>query len=143
MSSGSFVNLGDALHFFGDSAGATDAFETAIELARSDLRINSDNPETLSYLAWSLTMTGAIEEGLQYAKKALGIDAGDPYSYYYVGLILLQNGQPDAAIDALQSALENGYEVTMLAAEPYVQPLRASERFRDLLADYGSKGEDK
>jgi len=37
--------------------------------------------------------------------------------------------------------LDNGYQVKMLAAEPYVQPLQADPRFKDLLANYGSKGE--
>jgi tetratricopeptide (TPR) repeat protein len=142
-SSGSRVNLGDALHFLGDDEGATAAFEKATELARSDLGVNPDDPETLSYLAWSLTMTGAIDEGLRYANRALDIDAGDPYSYYYVGLIHLQNGQPDAAIRALESALDNGYNVKMLAAEPYVQPLRTNPSFRDLLANYEPGGEQK
>lgn len=142
-SSGSLVNLGDALHFFGDTEGATAAFNKTIELARSDLGVNRDNPETLSYLGWSLTMTGAIDEGLQYANRALEIDAGDPYSYYYVGLIFLQDGQTDAAIDALTSALENGYEVTMLTAEPYVQTLKTDPRFTNLLANYEPKGEQE
>ncbi|MDH4049801.1 MAG: tetratricopeptide repeat protein [Gammaproteobacteria bacterium] len=140
-SSGSRVNLGDALHFLGDDEGATAAFTKAIELARADLGVNPDDPETLLYLAWSLAMTGSLDEGLRYANRALEIDAGDPYSYYYVGLILLQKGQPDAAVRALESALDNGYQVKMLAAEPYVQPLQADPRFKDLLANYGSKGE--
>jgi hypothetical protein len=55
----------------------------------------------------------------------------------------LQNGQPDAAIRALESALDNGYKVKMLAAEPYVQPLKADPRFRDLLLNYGSGGEER
>jgi tetratricopeptide (TPR) repeat protein len=142
-SSGSRVNLGDALHFYGDAEGSAAAFSEAVELARSDLGVNPDDPETLSYLAWSLTMTGAFDEGLSYANRALEIDAGDPYSYYYVGLIHLQEGQPDAAIRALESALDNGYPVTMLAAEPYVQPLRANTQFKELLANYGSGGEAK
>jgi hypothetical protein len=55
----------------------------------------------------------------------------------------LQNGQPDAAIRALESALDNGYKVKMLAAEPYVQPLKADPRFSELLLNYGSGGEKK
>jgi tetratricopeptide (TPR) repeat protein/DNA-binding winged helix-turn-helix (wHTH) protein len=142
-SSGSRVNLGDALHFLGDDEAANKAFMKAIELARADLGVNPDDPETLSFLAWSLTMTGDIDEGLRYANRALEIDAADPYSYYYVGLIHLQNGQPDAAIRALESALDNGYKVKMLAAEPYVQPLKADPRFSELLLNYGSGGEKK
>jgi tetratricopeptide (TPR) repeat protein len=142
-SSGSRVNLGDALHFLGDDAGATAAFEKAIELARLDLGVNPDDPETLSFLAWSLAMTGDIDEGLRFANRALEIDAGDPYSYYYVGLIHLQNAEPDAAIRALESALDNGYRVEMLAAEPYVQPLKENPRFKDLLANYGVGGDKK
>lgn len=142
-SSGSRVNLGDALHFLGDDEGATAAFTKAIELARQDLGVNPDDPETLSFLAWSLAMTGQIDEGLRYANRALEIDPADPYSYYYVGLIHLRNGEPDAAIYALESALDNGYRVEMLAAEPYVQPLKANPRFRDLLANYGAGGDKK
>ena len=139
--SGSRVNLGDALHFSGDTVGATDAFNKAIELARSDLSVNPEDPEALTYLAWSLTMTGDIDEGLRTANRALVIDPRDPYSHYYVGLIQMQNQKPDAAIDALEKALANGYEASMLTAEPYVQPLRTNQRFNTLLAQYGLTGE--
>jgi len=126
-----------------EAYGTVDEVVAALGLARADLGVNPDDPETLSFLAWSLTMTGAIDEGLRYANRALEINAADPYSYYYVGLIHLQNGEPDAAIRALESALDNGYKVKMLAAEPYVQPLKADPRFRDLLSNYGSGGEER
>jgi tetratricopeptide (TPR) repeat protein/DNA-binding winged helix-turn-helix (wHTH) protein/TolB-like protein len=139
-SSGSLVNLGDALHFYGDSEGARSAFTTAIDLARTDLGVNPVDPEALTYLAWSLAMTGAIDDGLQTVGRALEIDPADPYSHYYAGLIHLRNGDPGAAIDAFAEALKYGYEASLLAMEPYVASLDANPRFSKLLAEFGSTG---
>lgn len=132
-SSASWVNLGDALHFSGDEAAAREAFGKALEFARADLGVRPDDPEALTYLAWSLTMTGDGEEGLRQAERAVGIDPGDPYSHYYAGLIHTQLQQYEEAFDALESAAENGYAATLLAAEPYLEPLRDNRRFKRLL----------
>ncbi|MDJ0940716.1 MAG: tetratricopeptide repeat protein [Woeseiaceae bacterium] len=140
-SAGSWVNLGDALYHSGNLEDAQAAFSTALELAQSDLGVNPDDPEALTYVAWSLAMTGDTSGGLQSAERAVAIDPSDPYSHYYVALIRTRTGQSDAAIDALESALDNGYEATLLAAEPYLRPLKANPRFDRLLARHGIRGE--
>jgi tetratricopeptide (TPR) repeat protein len=132
-SSASWVNLGDALHFTGDEAAAREAFGNAMRFARADLDVRPDDPEALTYLAWSLTMVGNGEEGLRQAERAVTIDPNDPYSHYYVGLIHTRLHQYDEAVDALERAVANGYAKTLLVAEPYLEPLNDNRRFARLL----------
>lgn len=132
-SSASWVNLGDALHFSGDAAAARDAFGNALGYARADLEIRPDDPEALTYLAWSLTMTGDGDEGLRQANRAAAIAPEDPYSHYYAGLIHTRLGQHEQAVDALERAAASGYQTTLIAAEPYLEPLSGDRRFRRLL----------
>jgi hypothetical protein len=59
----------------------------------------------------------------------------DPYSYYYVGLIAFRAGDIEAARSALERAVDLGYPTALLAAEPYLEPLRADRWFSSLVAN--------
>ena len=82
-------------------------------------------------------MTGNIETGLVLAERARALAPSDPYSYYYVGLIALRAGDIGAARSALNRAVELGYPTALLAAEPYLKPLRSKRWFSNLVAIKG------
>ncbi|MEO0579922.1 MAG: tetratricopeptide repeat protein, partial [Pseudomonadota bacterium] len=127
-----WVNLGDALHFAGKREQATVAFERGAELARARTAADSRDAEALCYLAWAETMLGNESEGQRLTELVLSIAPDDPYSYYYRALVLAQVGDIETASIAASRAVELGYSVKMLEAEPYLQTLLGSGGFSEL-----------
>ncbi len=119
-----WANLGDSLTFLGRKKEAEEAYSKALALARERYTRDSTDAENLTYLAWAETMVGDPEEGLIFARRATELAPDDPYSLYYLGLVQLQAGDIEAATDAIESAIEIGYPKSLIAAEPYLEPLR-------------------
>lgn len=123
-------NLGDALRIGNRGDEAEQAFRTAEELARSALQVNPNNPGYLMDMAWIKAMLGDVEEAARLIARARDQAPDDPYVHYYEGLIQLERGQPQAAITALAEAVEAGYSVELLAADPQLTELRGHPGFR-------------
>jgi adenylate cyclase len=128
-------NLGDVLASAGDEAGAKQAFTEAERLARAQLALNSRDTGMIIDLAWITAMLGRLDESRQLIASALELAPGDPYVHFYDALIELRAGQPDAALDRLETAVEKGYSRAMLRAEPHLAELRNRERFANLVRD--------
>jgi len=142
-SNAGWLGLGDALHFSRNPAAAQQAFQRSAELSEEQLLINPTDAEALTLLAWAKAMTGTMDEAVLHVNRAIEVDPADPYSHYFDGLIKLQNNQPDAAIDALATALEKGYPANLLAAEPYLKELQSDPGFANFLTKAGVRGEDR
>lgn len=129
-----WLNLGDALHFADRTKQAEEAFRRAVDLAEAGLEIDPSAAELLTVLAWARQMLGDVDEALALIQRALSVAPKNPYSHYYLALVLTMNGDHDAAVRALNQAVELGYPVMMLTAEPYLEPLRSQREFRRLIA---------
>ncbi len=127
-----WLNLGDALHFAGDEAGARQAYQKTVELSQSSLSVNPSDPETLYTLAWATAMTGNLGGAREYMNRSIDISSDDPYTHYYDALLKAKAGDVDAAVDAIMIAVEMGYPLKMLAAEPFLQDLTGNDRYRAL-----------
>jgi tetratricopeptide (TPR) repeat protein len=128
-----WLNLADALYFAGETAEATSAFDRASEIAESRLRVDPDDFDTLFLLAWARHMLGDTASARDYIVRGLEIAPKDPYGLYYSALIEGQAGNHEAALQALQSALDNGYPANMLAIEPYLEDLKQDSKFRKMI----------
>jgi len=128
-----WLALADALHAAGRTEDAQESYKHAKSAAEGQLDVNDQDVDALTFRAWSTAMTGNHGEALELANKAVEMDPAYPYPHYYDALIKHKAGQTDAAIDAAERALENGYPVEMLAAEPILKPLAENPRFRELL----------
>ena len=122
-------NLGDALWIAGRGEQAAEAFGTAAGLAESALEVNPNDPGYLMDLAWIETMLGRSDDARGHIDRALSLAPGDPYVHYIDGLMRVRSGQADEALDALETAAEQGYSRQMLAADPQLAALRAQPRF--------------
>lgn len=138
-SESAWINFGDSLYFAGRRDEAADAFEQGAALARDRMLRDPTDPENLTILAWAETMTGSIDQGIALAERARELAPADPFSYYYVGLIAFRAGDIEAARSALERAVDLGYPTALLAAEPYLEPLRADRWFSSLLANQGEQ----
>ncbi len=139
-SSGGWLALADALYFSGALDEADHAYQTVIELSRKQLAVNPKDIESMTFLAWASAMTGTFETASVFSEQAVELDPADPYSHYFRALVLLEMGDASGALKSIENAMNNGYPVAMLAAEPILKELRSDTRFESLLARAGVKG---
>ena len=134
-----WIGLADARAAAGQSA--QDAYTAGLERSRELLASNPEDVEALAFFAWALARLGAHEEALSAMKRAMDIDPADPYSHYYDGLVKHESGDPDGAIAALHVAIEYGYPVAMLSAEPILKELKSDTRYSEMLQEARVRGE--
>lgn len=124
-----WANLGDALSFSEQTARSSQVFNRAEGLAESRLAVNRKDAETMIDLAWIKAMLGKMEDAEALIVRAQRIAPGDPYVHYIHGLVLTRMGEHTAALVELETAVEMGYPLVMLAAEPHLTELKEKPRF--------------
>ena len=129
-----WANLGDALSFSEVPEKAEAVFSTAEELAENRLAVNPTDAETLSDLAWIKAMLGKLDDAKVVIERARASTPGDPNVHFISALISVRSGEFSSAYDDLDAAIEKGYPLEMLAAEPHLRPVRNEPRFLELLA---------
>jgi len=128
-----WLNLADALHFAEQAEESAAAFENARDLSLKILSVDASDSYAIVTLAWAQHMLGESQEALATVKRGLQVDPSDPYGHYYDALIRYQTGYEDAALKSLGTALEKGYPVGLLVAEPYLGDFRANDRFHAMI----------
>jgi tetratricopeptide (TPR) repeat protein/DNA-binding winged helix-turn-helix (wHTH) protein len=126
-------NLGDALWIAGREREARSAFESAESLALAALEVNPTDPYTQMDLAWISAMLGSTSDALDLIEAARPQLPDDPYAHYIDGLVHLKAGETAAALIALHIAVEKGYSLEMMAAEPHLVELRSNAEFAELI----------
>jgi len=124
-----WLNLGDALRFASDPQLSGDAYRKAIKTSDDLLETNSSSPFDLYIKAWATAALGDDHEARIIIERALELAPGDPYVHYYDGLLKFTSGHRIEAIASLQSAVDLGYPVAMLAADPLLGDLHGDSRF--------------
>jgi len=127
-------NLGDALWVAGKQEEAKEVFAAAERLAIVALDVNPNDANHEMDLAWIRAMLGKNNEARTLIEHARSQAANDPYGDYIDALIWLRSDDIDAALTALETAVQKGYSQTLLAAEPHLATLRMHPRFNRLLA---------
>lgn len=128
-------SLGDVLAIAGKHDGSREAFTEAARLAREQLAVNSQDPGVTQDLAWINAMLDDFDEAQRLIDVALKLAPGDPYVHYYDALIRARMGEPDQALDRLHTAVEKGYPVALIWAEPHLAELRSRPRFIQLVGE--------
>jgi tetratricopeptide (TPR) repeat protein len=126
-------NLGDALWIAEREREARSAFESAESLALAALEVNPTDPYTQMDLAWISAMLGSTSDALDLIEAARSQLPDDPYANYIDGLVHLKAGETAAALIALHIAVEKGYSLEMMAAEPHLVELRSNAEFAELI----------
>lgn len=127
-------NLGDALSFANQAAEARRAYERAEKLAEQLLAVNRRDANTTIDLAWIKAVLGKTADAEQLIARGQRIAYQDPYVHYIHGLIRTRMGEHEAAMAALETAVQMGYPLAMLAAEPQLKGLQGRPRFVALTA---------
>lgn len=127
-----WVTLGDVLAAAGREEEAIAAYQRGKELVDVELGVNPNDPSLLMDVAWIQAVFGNEQAARKHIARAREITPDDPYTSYYEGLILARYGEEEAALDALEQAVADGYSVTMLAAEPLLASFHDHPRFAAL-----------
>jgi TolB-like protein/Flp pilus assembly protein TadD len=127
-------NLGDALRFSSQPALADEAYREAIDRSTALLEIDPSSAFDVMVQAWATAATGDAEGANTLIDRAIELAPNDPYILYYNGLLNYAAGEKRSAIDALGAAVEMGYPVAMLAADPLLGDLHGDRQFEELLA---------
>jgi tetratricopeptide (TPR) repeat protein len=110
---------------------AYNSYNRAIEIAEKELKINPDNPVTLSFLASYHSMLGNKEKSIQYLERSLklsdDIDVAARNIETYETL-----GNRDKALNLTEKILENGYPISKLEKSPDLKDMLKDERFKSL-----------
>ena len=128
-----WVNLGDALRFSSQPDEAANAYRQAMRISAELLAMDPNNPLDLYIQAWATGSSGDVEQAKILIDRALSIAPNDPYVRYYDGLLKNGRGEASAAIDALSLAIDMGYPIRMLAADPLLGDLYGDARFVGLV----------
>lgn len=126
-------NLGDALWNAGRTDEARREFETAETMAMDALGVNPNDPFTMMDLAWISAMLDKPLAARTLMNRALSLAPDDPYTHYIDALVLLREGNRNAALAALEVAVDKGYSRLILAVEPNLAALRSDPRFTAII----------
>lgn len=119
----------------GDFKVATEAYETALEVAERHMDLNPDDPRAATMRAVSLCRLGRSDEGLRWAREALAIDPEDAGVRYNVACLYALEGRTDDAIGCLEEAIRVGFgNREWLEHDPDIESLRNDPRFARLMA---------
>ena len=92
------------------------------------------NAPALSELAHLYTRLGRLEEGLRVDQALVRLVPDDPTVHYNLACSHALMGQLDPALDALEAAIQRGYDdADHMAADEDLSALHADPRFRALL----------
>ena len=130
-----WLNLADAYFLSGQKNEAANAFRKAKDLSESRHAVDPTDIDTLFTLAWAQQMLGEQGEAKASIAKGLAMAPNDPYGLYYEALINVRAGEHALAVKSLRLAVNNGYPANMLAAEPYLNELRANTEFRTMISE--------
>jgi len=128
-----WLNLGDALSFSSQPNLASEAYEKAIDKATEILSVDPNDSISLYVRAWSEAATGDADAARTLIDQALYLAPNDPYAHYYDALLRFQRGESLVALNALREAVDKGYPVEMLAADPLFSGFHDDERFERLV----------
>jgi TolB-like protein/DNA-binding winged helix-turn-helix (wHTH) protein/Flp pilus assembly protein TadD len=128
-----WLNLGDSLRFTSDRRLSEIAYRQAMETSADLLRTNPSSAFDLYVKAWATASLGDADQARILIDRALQMAPDDPVGYYYDGLLKFKTGKRDEAIASLSTAVDLGYHVAMLAADPLLGDLHGDTRFEEIV----------
>src|SRR5260221_8269938 len=132
-------NLGDAYRWAGQKDKANVTYDKAISLAYKQLQVNPWDAATLGHMALYYAKKGDTAQGKEFIKRARVIDPSDVTSLYISAVVDTIANDPKPAVAALRAALQKGFAVRDMEAEPEFAPLRLSPEYQALVKEFSPK----
>jgi len=126
-------NLADGYRWTpGLSSKAPAAYQKAVELGESRLRINPKDATLRSRLAVYEALAQRSDRALVEIVQALNLAPGNMKVLYDSALVYELTGRREQAIRALAAAIKAGYPLEVIRKEPELARLQADSRFTSL-----------
>lgn len=132
----SWVGLADALLASGETDAARDAYSHCAKLAQEQLGSGANRTYALMILAWATAMSAEADTAVSLVRQAIETDPALTYVHYYAALVYWYVGDRDMAFAAVEQALETGYPLQLLDAEPILRELREDPRYVAVTSEY-------
>jgi TolB-like protein/Tfp pilus assembly protein PilF len=131
-------SLGDAYRYTeNNKALAAPAYEKAIELGEKLLEINRSDALTIAPLAQYYAHYGNLDRAAELVAEAEKLKSQDMYVHYFVAVTYISLGDNDAAIAAIEKAVELGYPPKLLRPDAGLAPIVGDGRVEALIKDDG------
>jgi tetratricopeptide (TPR) repeat protein len=109
--------------------------EFLTEFLEIALRHHPENMEALAELGHVYTRQGRLREGLELDRRLVRLAPDNPTVHYNLACSLALCGEPQDALDALETAVRLGYsDGRFLSEDEDLRSLRAEPRFRALVS---------
>ena len=127
-------NLADAMvQIPGRGADTGNAYQQARTLAEQELAVNPAQSLALAALAHYCARLGDYDCATQKIAEALKGETTEFYVHYLIALVQLQLDDDQQAIVEIMRAVELGFPLEMLEADPMLAPVRDHQRLATLL----------
>lgn len=113
-------------------------YEEAIEALRRAVATSDGNPEWMADLAHAYAVSGQESDAREILERLEALSKTRYVSAYAIAVVHAGLGERDAALDWLEEAYdERSFYVPFIRFEPYLDPLRSEDRFREILRGMG------
>jgi serine/threonine protein kinase/tetratricopeptide (TPR) repeat protein len=128
-------NLGDAYRWSShERAKAVPAYQKAAALARDGLRVNAKDYQLLGNLATYEAKSSNTKQAKRDLEKALSLAPKDAQLMYNAAIVNHLAGQQTKALDYLRRALDGGYPVESIRADPEWTAWKSDPAFQQLVS---------
>jgi serine/threonine-protein kinase len=129
-----WANLGDAYRWApGLSKKAQFAYERAIQLAQSEIRVNPQDAFVHVTLALCFAKLGEIGEAQKHIRRAMALDPKNIETIYQAAVVAVLSGKPNEALEWIRKAVEGGYSAAVIGRDPEFTTLRKVKAFQEVL----------
>jgi serine/threonine-protein kinase len=121
-------------------ADARAAYGKALETATAQLKVNPNDPVTLSGIALYYAHLGQSKEAQSFIARALKVSPKDSDTLFTSALVYELTGQREEALKAVDRAVSAGFSLDEVEKEPELRGLQADPRYRRWLQQKKSPG---
>ena len=130
-------NLARAYRWAGQRNRAADTYDKAIELARKELSHNPRDARIRGNFAQMLAETGHAAEARVEIASTRQRAPTDVSVLFRSGLVSELTGDRDAALQALEAAVQGGYSLVDIRRHPDLAGLRTDHRYVEIMTTVG------